>query len=413
MNATANAQTKRLSLRAVSILTSLVVGCLVLTACSPAQSSRSASGDEEQWVVSVGDSFISGEAGRWAGNQTWSTDSVDALAASAYADSDNGELITRCHRSRSAAIHIGTTPSMNLACSGATTKTKFDEDGNFKPGIDFYDQGGRQGQALMLQEFASTHPVKLVALSIGGNDFNFSPIIESCIKSFLKPSIFGSYCMNNDSVKASVSPQAADRVRADTKQAILNIATAMENAGYRDDQWTLALQLYPNVLADPANMRYAESGYNRQLKGGCGVRDQDANWALNTVLPLINATFEQAASEAQQVRPTLQVVTMNTTNAFANRVLCDKSVNRVRDTGGAQNWKDANAVDLSEWVMEINMVNPYDTYQQESLHPNYWGQLALRSCWRQVWNNGDVRGGTCVRSGNGLNQYGEPVMSLN
>lgn len=222
--------------------------------------------------MSVGDSFISGEAGRWAGNQTWSTDSVDALAASAYADSANGELITRCHRSNSAAIHIGDAKSLNLACSGATTSTKFDANGNFKPGIDFYNEGGRQGQALMLQEFAATQPVKLVALSIGGNDFNFSPIIEACIKSYLKPSLFGSYCKDSASVQASVSPQTADKVRADTTQAILNIATAMQNAGYADNEWTLGLQLYPNVLPDPSVMRYTESGYDRQLVGGCGVR---------------------------------------------------------------------------------------------------------------------------------------------
>lgn len=405
-------QRTRHTLRKTALCSAAVVVALVVSGCSGQQANRSASAVEDPWIVSVGDSFISGEAGRWAGNQTWSTDSVDALTANAYADSEGGELITRCHRSKSAAIHIGNVKSMNLACSGATTGTKFDADGNFKPGIDFYNEGGRQGQALMLQQFAETHDVKLVALSIGGNDFNFSPIIEACIKSYLKPSIFGSYCKDNPTVQASVNTQAADTVRANTAQAVLNIATAMENAGYNDNEWTLGLQLYPNVLADPSTMRYTESGYDRQLVGGCGVRDQDASWALNTVLPLINTTFQQAAAEAQRTRPSLQVTTLDTAQAFAGRALCDKTVQRVRDSGGAQSWNDANAVDLSEWVMEINMVNPNDTYQQESLHPNYWGQLALRSCWRQVWNNGDISGGTCVRAENGLNEYGEPNMQL-
>ena len=34
--------------------------------------------------------------------------------------------------------------------------------------------------------------------------------------------------------------------------------------------------------------------------------------------------------------------------------------------------------------------SPY--YVQESLHPNYWAQLATRSCVRQAWNGGSTRG---------------------
>lgn len=366
----------------------------------------------DSWVVSLGDSFISGEAGRWAGNQTWSTSGVDALGASAYADGAGGETITRCHRSKSAAIHIGDVQSLNLACSGAITSTGFDSAGNFKPGLDFYNESGRKGQALLLQEFAQENRVEMVALSIGGNDFKFGPIISECIKSFLQPSVFGSFCRNDSTVQGYVSEAAANRVREGISKAILNISTAMEKAGYQDSDWTLGLQLYPNVIAGPSDMRYSESGYDRQLKGGCGFRDQDSAWAIDTVIPLINRTVTQAAAAAQQERPTLQLITLDASNAFAERTLCHKKVNRVLDSGGASSWADTDAVDKSEWAMEINMVNPNDTYQQESVHPNYWGQLALRSCWRQAWNDGNVRGGACERDGNGLNEFGEPQMRL-
>jgi hypothetical protein len=389
-----------------------VGGTFSLTGCSP-QQDRSASGDEESWVVSVGDSFISGEAGRWAGNQTWATDKVDALSSTAYNDSPSGETIVRCHRSQGAVIHIGEVQSINLACSGAETQSKINSAGSFKPGIDFYDQGGLKGQALMLQEFAELHSVKLVALSIGGNDFGFSDIISSCIKSFLQPSVFGSYCKDDPAVQKSLGNEAAEVVKANTRQAILNIATAMENAGYTEDDWTLGLQLYPNVLANTKEMRYSEFGYDRQLVGGCGVRNRDLDWAATNMIPVINSTFAAAAAEAQNELSGLRVVTLNSTDAFGKHTLCNKDVHRVGTNGGAQKWSDANAVDLSEWVMEINMANPNDTYLQESLHPNYWGQLALRSCWRQVWNNGDIRGGTCVKSEAGLNERGEPNMVLN
>ena len=53
-----------------------------------------------------------------------------------------------------------------------------------------------------------------------------------------------------------------------------------------------------------------------------------------------------------------------------------------------------------------------DFYVQESLHPNYWGQLAMRDCLRQAYNGGAPHGGTCQRAGIGLNGAGEPLMTL-
>jgi hypothetical protein len=185
----------------------------------------------------------------------------------------------------------------------------------------------------------------------------------------------------------------------------------MEQAGYEDADWTLVLQQYPNPLPRAGAIRYSESGYDRQLVGGCGFRDQDANWASDTLLPLVNSTFVEAAQQASAERPTLRIARMDASRAFDLRALCDADVERVGSKNGVDSWQAVDAADRSEWVMEINMVNPNDTFQQESLHPNYWGQLALRNCWRQVWNDGDVRGGACAR-GTGLNELGEPQMSL-
>jgi hypothetical protein len=36
----------------------------------------------------------------------------------------------------------------------------------------------------------------------------------------------------------------------------------------------------------------------------------------------------------------------------------------------------------------------------------------MRSCLRQAYNGGAVRGGTCVRSATGLSSRGEPQMTL-
>ena len=68
----------------------------------------------------------------------------------------------------------------DLACSGATTATQPYSSGNdFKPGLDFYDDGaGHQGQARLLQSYAASHNVKVVGVSIGGNDYNFAGIVS-------------------------------------------------------------------------------------------------------------------------------------------------------------------------------------------------------------------------------------------
>src|SRR5258708_7712844 len=138
------------------------------------------------WVVTVGDSYISGEAGRWAGNTNTGEQYIDALGPTAYYDnaSNTAEQITRCHRSHSAEAYIGNgVNGLNLACSGAKTSTFWDASNNFKPGLDFYDDGtGDQGQALMLQNFAATNNVKLIAISIGGNDYNFASIVQTCVE---------------------------------------------------------------------------------------------------------------------------------------------------------------------------------------------------------------------------------------
>ena len=147
------------------------------------------------WIVSVGDSYISGEAGRWAGNTNRSSTTIDALGPTAYFDNPGrtAELIPRCHRFWAAEVFVGGgVNGTTLACSGARTSTFMSSDGNFKPGLDFYsDRAGRKGQVRMLEEFARTHNVKLVPLSIGGNNFNFGDIVAQCVKDFLTSSSRG------------------------------------------------------------------------------------------------------------------------------------------------------------------------------------------------------------------------------
>ena len=363
------------------------------------------------WAVSLGDSYISGEAGRWAGNSNDSSQ-TDALGSTAYYDTSTGEAIVGCHRSKSAEIAFGTISSKNLACSGAKTATSaYSSDNDFKPGLDFYNDGaGHIGQALALQNFAATHRVTMVVVSIGGNDFNFGSIVQTCVEDFLSsPTWWKDYCKDDASVTANFTSTNVSAVTTRIANALKNVNTALARNGYLTSDYSLILQTYPSPLPNGAGIRYTESGYTRQNTGGCGFWNADADWSNATALPTINSAVKNAAT--QSGLPNIKV--MNITGLFNGRRLCETGVHKLQETSLAS-WRSAGAVDASEWIENIRTVSaalgPY--YVQESLHPNYWGQLALRSCLRQAYNGGAIRGGTCNRTGNGLNSAGEPVVGL-
>jgi hypothetical protein len=364
------------------------------------------------WAVSLGDSYISGEAGRWAGNSNDSSQ-TDALGSTAYWDTSTGEAIVGCHRSKSAEIAFGTISSANLACSGAQTATSaYDPNSDFKPGLDFYNDGaGHIGQALALQNFAATHRVTMVAVSIGGNDFNFGSIVQDCVEDFLSsPTWWKDYCNDDSSVTANFTAANVAAQTAAIKGAILNIRQAMANAGYTDAAYTILVQDYESPLPTGAGFRYGESGYTRQNTGGCGFWNNDANWANSTALPTINGAVRNAA--AQTGLGNVKVLELQ--SAFNGHRLCENTVGLLEEKG-LTSWTQAGAVDKSEWVNQIRTVStvfgPY--YVQESFHPNYWGQLALRNCVRKAYNGGTPRGGTCSIAGTGLTAQGEPNMALN
>ncbi len=369
-------------------------------------------GQGAPWTASVGDSYISGEAGRWAGNTNGSSSKTDALGSSAYYDNagGTGETISGCHRSKSAEVYIGSgVNGINLACSGAKTST-FTEGSTFKPGLDFYNSSGKEGQALMLQHFAATHNVKLVAVSIGGNNFNFASIVQTCVEDFLlSPSWWPNYCNDDSSVTSNFTSTNVANQKAAIKTAILNVAQAMTNAGYSSAQYSIVVQDYPSPIPNGSGFRYSQSGYTRQSTGGCGFWNNDANYANSTMLPTIDGAVLGAATATGLSN----VKTMDLASAFNGRRLCENTVGLLEEEG-LSSWTSPGAVDKTEWINQIRTISaifpPYEI--QEDLHPNYWAQLALRNCLTQAYNGGTPKGGTCTISGTGLNSAGEPNMSL-
>lgn len=365
-------------------------------------------------VVTVGDSAISGEAGRWAGNTNKSSSRVDALGPAAYSDSaTGGEAIAGCHRSKAAQAHIGGgVNSANLACSGARTYTTGTGSGQtFKPGIDFYsDASGRKGQATALEEYARAHNIRAIVVMIGANNYGFAAILERCVVNWLtSPSWFKNYCNDDSDMTSRFTAARQEQETTNVSEALKRVAQAMNNARYSPSQYTIIAQTYWSPLPRGSGMRYSESGWTRQSIGGCGVWNRDLNWASDTVVPAFNGSVRNGAARAEL--PNVKVLDLQ--DSLVGRRLCETGVGLLEEVG-ISTWQSPGAVDRTEWVSQVRttstILGPYQL--QEDGHASYWGQLAMRNCLRLAYNGGAVQGGSCVRVANGLDSRGEPRMGL-
>jgi len=365
-------------------------------------------------VVSLGDSAISGEAGRWAGNTNESSSWTDALGPTAYYDNatNSAETIPGCHRSKAAEVHIASgVVSKNLACSGARTSTSaYDPNSDFKPGIDFYDDGnGHIGQAKALQQYAAAHNVKLVTLRIGANNYHFADIVQTCVTDwYFSPWWAKDYCQDDSNIAPLFTASNVAAETANIKTAILNVRQAMSNAGYADSAYTIMVNTYWNPVPRGSQIRYPETGYTRQTVGGCGIWNKDADWANDTVVPTINSSVKNAAAGSGLTN--VKILDMQT---FMNgHRLCENTVGLLEEKG-LTSWTQRGAADKTEWFEQIRTSStvggPYQL--QEDAHANYWGQLAMRNCLRQAYNGGTPRGGRCAATG-GLNSRGEPNATI-
>ncbi|MCM2390760.1 GDSL-type esterase/lipase family protein, partial [Streptomyces albipurpureus] len=327
-------------------------------------------------IVSMGDSFISGEGGRWAGNGNtpdagaWGTDrrancppGEDCVYGNTAVDPPgNG-----CHRSDIAEItgsdvdDIPREQRFNLACSGATTDHVIDQ--GFK---------GEAPQVNRLGELARDNDVNLIVLSIGGNDLDFSGIIKDCALKYLNP--VPSTC------EASREPgfaAALDTVRGKVTAALEKIRATMRAQGRGPESYRLVLQSYPNPIAPASENRYAQGPlYTRYAQGGCPFRDSDSNWAAHSVVPRISSMLRTAAGLAKATFLDLQ-------QTFAGHELC--SVSAAQSTGNAGVTRDR-----AEWVRWVPYLTEFGNgphqqgHQQEAIHPNAYGQEVLSDCLTQL-----------------------------
>ncbi|MFI9003985.1 GDSL-type esterase/lipase family protein [Streptomyces sp. NPDC053541] len=332
---------------------------LVTLAPSPALASP---GSGPTAVVTMGDSYISGEAGRWQGNSLTTSGSRSgtdrAWTGSTYDPSRvyGSTEANGCHRSDSAEVNSAgalTDERINLACSGATTQNVFR---SVSGGVSYK---GEAPQADRLAAVAASRDVKLIALSIGGNDLGFADIISTCATDYI---VWYSYC--HDDQQAAVDAKI-DGVMANVGKAVDEIRAVMSGAGYGASDYRIVLQSYPSPIPRATENRYSESGWSRTNTGGCPFWDLDSNWARDSLVP-------QIANRLKGVATAKGAQFLDLRDMLQGREVCAKASKQVSSTVPAS----ASTSEWARWIDQNQTQGPL----QENMHPNYYGQLALGRC---------------------------------
>jgi hypothetical protein len=314
-------------------------------------------------VVSLGDSFISGEAGRWNGNSLnllGTRDGTDRAASCflIFCSYDAARVYgsthaSGCHRSDVATIKsatISVNEKINIACSGARSVNVWRAS---QGGQSFK---GEAPQADQLLTIAQQKNVKLVVLTILANDVGFADHVVNCALDWtlgLGP------CnpAQNAALQADM-PGAMNGLR----KSIDEIRAVMSAAGYSPSQWKFVVAGYSSPVPAAANVRY--SGSDRWWTGGCPFYDADFNWAKNVATPFIVDSMRQVAAEKG-------VQFLDVRDALNGHEVCHRNSALVGGSG-------PNSI-VHEWVRWVN-TGCCQGDAQESVHPNAFGQRAIGRC---------------------------------
>lgn len=318
-------------------------------------------------IVSMGDSFISGEAGRWNGNSLnllGTRDGTDRAASCTWifcsydATRVYGSTHTGCDRSDVAPIKtsgIAVQERINIACSGAQTKNiwRASQGGQtFK---------GEAPQADQLLTIAQQKNVKMVVLTVLANDVGFADRVINCTVAW----ILGlPECSSSE--QAAINA-ALPNGQTGLRKAVDEIRAVMAQAGYAPSQWKLVIAGYSSPVPARADVRY--SGADKWNKGGCPFHDNDFNWAKNVATPsIVNAMAAVAAEKGVQF--------LDVRDALNGHEICHRSSALVGSGG-------PNPA-VHEWVRWVN-TGCCQGDAQESVHPNAYGQRALGKCLQLMY----------------------------
>jgi len=320
-------------------------------------------------IVALGDSFISGEGGRWLGNGSESGGTRSGTDRAAYACGGWGCAYdpsrvygpseeSGCHRSDVAPIESTTVPvdeRVNLACSGARLA-------NLWPAASGGEAHfGEVPQVDRLAAVARGADVRMVVVTAGANDAGFGELATGCALDWARSDVDEPRLCRAD---AEVELRAAlPRAEHGLERALRGVRQALTAGGERRSEYRLVVMGYASPFPLVGHLfRYPESGWSRLREGGCPVWNADADWAARDAVGALAATMRTAASAAGAEFLDLR-------GALDGHQLCDR---RARLAGS-----EGPSPLSAEWVRRLSFVQGS---ARESLHPNAYGQRAISAC---------------------------------
>lgn len=325
-------------------------------------------------VVTMGDSYISGEGGRWLGNSVNNAGSRDgtdracvftAGLCGSYDDSGvyvDGTAADGCHRSDVSELRSATLPvdrSINIACSGAISSDLY------RAANGGTVRRSEPPQADQLLPIAKSNRIRAIVVSIGGNDLGFASIVSACLTAYAARA---TPCSQTQASRISDGELALAQRKVE--KSIDEIRTVMREAGYADADYRLVLQTYPAVIPRAADTRYLEASPQR-VAYGCPFYDADLNWGHDVAGPAIGGMVRAAAAGRG-------VELLELKRAFDGHEFCAKT-----DTDVSVLTPASPAG--SEWGRALSGSTLTQGQTQEVFHPNAYGQMALGSCLRGLY----------------------------
>jgi lysophospholipase L1-like esterase len=364
------------------VATRLAVIAVLGAALAAPASAHAGPGSATTAVISLGDSYMSGEAGRWQGNSVNPSGTRDGTDRAAYnctavvCSYDGSRVyglsaVNGCDRSDVAEIKSATvavTHKINVACSGATTANIF------RASQGGQTEKGESPQADQLAGYAKRFNVKLVVLSIGGNDLGFADIVQACATAYL-----------SQTGPCRTSQQQAFNSKFNTAmfnvgKAIDEIRAVMSAAGYQNFQFVL--QTYPSVFVRASENRYPESNVaTRAGVGVCPSHNTDADWARDSVV-------SQISNGLRFVAAVKHVQLLDLRDAFQGREICSNSTRQA-------SLNQPPSPTTSEWGRFLNQSTVTQGVLQEAVHPNAYGERALGRCLTLIYGSTKL-GGSCT-----------------
>lgn len=319
--------------------------------------------DDPTAIVAMGDSYLSGEAARWAGNSPdqfgdrAGTDRAYQAPLDYDVDAiyEGGTDYSGCHRAHLAPIqraYVSVDERINLACSGAHTSHVISSASGGQP------FRGEDPQVDQLEAIAIDHAVELVVLSIGGNDLGFSDMIIDCTVAYSSSFLWWKDRCAEDE-QAEVDAAMADAM-AGVVTALTDIREVLDSNG--DHEARVVLLSYPSPVPRGDELRY-RTNFERTFIGGCPFWSSDATWARDSLVPQIAAELRAAARTAGAEFLDLQ-------DLLEGREICAETAQH----------SDGSPTDRTdEWARFVRTgLGQGDA--EESLHPNWFGQRAIGRC---------------------------------